>query len=53
MQPQQRPTPGYGSIPSIGGAFGSSQGLDVLSIPQQADIAKKALQDNLRRLKVM
>lgn len=53
MQPQQRPTPAYGSIPSIGGAFGSSQGLDVLSIPQQADIAKKALQDNLRRLKVM
>lgn len=51
MQPQQRPTPAYGSIPSIGGAFGSSQGLDVLSIPQQADIAKKALQDNLRRLK--
>ncbi|KAJ6323331.1 hypothetical protein OIU77_013033 [Salix suchowensis] len=51
MQPQQRPTPAYGSISSIGGAFGSSQGLDVLSFPQQADIAKKALQDNLRRLK--
>lgn len=38
--------------PSIGGAIGSSQGLDVMSISQQAEIAKKALQDNVRRLKV-
>ena len=39
--------------PSIGGAIGVSQGLDVMiSVPQQAKIAKKALQDNVRRLKV-
>ncbi|KAF2312321.1 hypothetical protein GH714_034199 [Hevea brasiliensis] len=29
----------------------ASQGLDALSIPQQAEIATKALQDNIRRLK--
>ena len=39
--------------PSIGGAIGVSQGLDaMISVPQQAEIAKKALQDNVRRLKV-
>ncbi|XP_054824553.1 transcriptional repressor ILP1 isoform X2 [Prosopis cineraria] len=37
--------------PSIGGAIGASQVLDVMSLSQQAEIAKKALQDNVRRLK--
>ncbi|XP_028776367.1 transcriptional repressor ILP1 [Neltuma alba] len=37
--------------PSIGGAIGTSLGLDVMSLSQQAEIAKKALQDNVRRLK--
>ncbi|KAF2302340.1 hypothetical protein GH714_034150 [Hevea brasiliensis] len=53
QQPQQqlqRPVM-YGSVPSIGGASVASQGLDALSIPQQAEIATKALQDNIRRLK--
>ncbi|KAJ9190640.1 hypothetical protein P3X46_001820 [Hevea brasiliensis] len=53
QQPQQqlqRPVM-YGSFPSIGGASVASQGLDALSIPQQAEIATKALQDNIRRLK--
>ncbi|KAK8504521.1 hypothetical protein V6N13_093138 [Hibiscus sabdariffa] len=36
---------------SIVGAAGASQGLDVPSIPQQAEIAKKALQENVMRLK--
>ncbi|CAI0415215.1 unnamed protein product [Linum tenue] len=35
----------------IGGGFGASQGLDNLTIPQQADVALKALQDNARRLR--
>lgn len=38
---------------SIGGAIGASQGLDALmSIPQQAEVARKALQESVRRLKV-
>jgi len=38
---------------SIGGAIGASQGLDApMSIPQQAEVARKALQENVRRLKV-
>lgn len=37
---------------SIGGALGASQGLGMMSISQQAEIARKALQDNVRRLKV-
>jgi GC-rich sequence DNA-binding factor len=45
--------PSVSGGPSIGGAIGVSQGLDaMISIPQQAEIAKKALQDNVRRLKV-
>ncbi|XP_059453249.1 transcriptional repressor ILP1 isoform X2 [Corylus avellana] len=37
---------------SIGGAIGASQGLDALmSIPQQAEVARKALQESVRRLK--
>lgn len=50
-------TAGYNSMPnmstatSIGGSVGISQGLDGLSISQQAEIAKKALQDNMGRLK--
>ncbi|PON75389.1 GC-rich sequence DNA-binding factor [Parasponia andersonii] len=36
---------------SIGGAVGASQGLGMMSISQQAEIARKALQDNVRRLK--
>ncbi|GMP58779.1 hypothetical protein CsSME_00022328 [Camellia sinensis var. sinensis] len=38
--------------PSIGGAVGGFPGLDVMPISQQAEITKKALHDNLRRLKV-
>ena len=38
---------------SIGGAIGPSEGLDALmSIPQQAEVARKALQESVRRLKV-
>uniref|UniRef100_A0A2N9GF02 Uncharacterized protein n=1 Tax=Fagus sylvatica TaxID=28930 RepID=A0A2N9GF02_FAGSY len=45
--------PSVSGGPSIGGAIGVSQGLDaMISIPQQAEIAKKALQDNVRRLKL-
>ncbi|TYG97790.1 hypothetical protein ES288_A10G065800v1 [Gossypium darwinii] len=47
MMPSVPPTPSS----SIVGAAGASQGLDVASISQQAEIAKKALQENLRRLK--
>lgn len=52
QQQQQRPVM-YGSVPSIGGSSVASQGSDALSIPQQAEIARKALQDNVRRLKVL
>ena len=51
-------TAGYNSVPSIstatsiGGSVGVSQGLDGLSISQQAEIAKKAMRDNMGRLKV-
>ncbi|KAK4605826.1 hypothetical protein RGQ29_000205 [Quercus rubra] len=39
-------------VPSIGGAVGASQVLDaMMSIPKQAEIAKKALQENVKRLK--
>ncbi|KAA3479237.1 PAX3 and PAX7-binding protein 1 [Gossypium australe] len=47
MMPSVPPAPSS----SIVGAAGASQGLDVASISQQAEIAKKALQENLRRLK--
>ncbi|XP_062111203.1 transcriptional repressor ILP1 [Humulus lupulus] len=36
---------------SIGGALGASQGLGMMSISQQAEIARRALQDNVTRLK--
>lgn len=39
-------------VPSISGVVGASQGLDaMMSIPKQAEIAKKALQENVKRLK--
>ncbi|KAG5566658.1 hypothetical protein RHGRI_002273 [Rhododendron griersonianum] len=41
----------YPSVPSIGGAVGGLPGLEVMSIPQQAEVAKKALHDNLKRMK--
>ncbi|XVE91071.1 hypothetical protein DITRI_Ditri20bG0126600 [Diplodiscus trichospermus] len=44
----------YGSMmPSVSPApsAGASQGLDGMSISQQAEIAKKAIQENLKRLK--
>lgn len=37
--------------PSIGGAFAASQGSDMMSMSQQAAIATKSLQENMRRLK--
>ncbi|PPD89245.1 hypothetical protein GOBAR_DD13807 [Gossypium barbadense] len=49
MMPSVPPAPSS----SIVGAAGASQGLDVASISQQAEIAKKALQENLRRLKFL
>ncbi|KAK6921788.1 GCF, C-terminal [Dillenia turbinata] len=36
---------------SIGGAVGAFQGLDAMPLSQQAEVARKALQDNVRRLK--
>ncbi|KAH7571202.1 hypothetical protein JRO89_XS05G0266800 [Xanthoceras sorbifolium] len=58
LQPQQKflypTTAAYSSPlppPSIGGAMGGSQGLDTMSISQQAEIAMKALLDNANRLK--
>ncbi|KAH7862137.1 hypothetical protein Vadar_000595 [Vaccinium darrowii] len=42
----------YSSVPSIGGAVGTVPGLEVMSLPQQAEVAKKALHENLRPLKV-
>lgn len=38
--------------PSIGGAFASLPGLDGMSISQQAEVSRKALLENVRRLKV-
>ncbi|KAK2971528.1 hypothetical protein RJ640_017897 [Escallonia rubra] len=37
---------------SIGGAAGSWLGLDAISISQQAEVAKKAIHESVRRLKV-
>ncbi|KAI6676995.1 hypothetical protein NL676_037791 [Syzygium grande] len=64
QQPQKYvytvPAAGYGPAPSIGeaappppsigGAMVTGQGLDVMSIPQQAELAMKALCDSARRL---
>ncbi|XP_057962728.1 transcriptional repressor ILP1 [Malania oleifera] len=36
--------------PNIGGAIGSLHGLDGMPISQQAELARKALQENVRRL---
>ncbi|KAK6228484.1 hypothetical protein SCA6_000824 [Theobroma cacao] len=47
MMPSVSPAPPS----SIVGAAAASQGLDVTSISQQAEITKKALQENVRRLK--
>ncbi|KAI4357865.1 hypothetical protein L6164_001787 [Bauhinia variegata] len=47
----------YNSVPSaslsssIGGAIEASEGLAAISISQQAEVAKNALQENVRRLK--
>ncbi|KAI4313972.1 hypothetical protein L6164_026915 [Bauhinia variegata] len=47
----------YSSVPNaslsqnIGGAIGASQGLDAMSISQQAEVAKNSLLENVRRLK--
>ncbi|KAL4307896.1 hypothetical protein HN51_042327 [Arachis hypogaea] len=43
--------PGVSVSPSIGGAIEATPALDVVSISQQAEIAKKALQDNVKRLR--
>ncbi|CAK9141356.1 unnamed protein product [Ilex paraguariensis] len=43
--------PNAAAVPSIGGAVGAMPNLDVISIPQQAEIAKKAMLENVRRLK--
>lgn len=49
---------GYSSVqsvpvgPSIGGVIGASQGSNVMSIKAQAEIAKKALEENVMKLKV-
>ncbi|CAI0444232.1 unnamed protein product [Linum tenue] len=48
QQQQHRVSSAY---PNIGGGFMASQGLDNLTIPQQAEVALKALQDNFRRIK--
>ncbi|KAM7274726.1 hypothetical protein ACFE04_016592 [Oxalis oulophora] len=52
---QQLPTAsGYGpmAVSSIGGAIGASvPALDGMSVAQKAEVARKAMQDNLRRLK--
>lgn len=37
--------------PSIGGVIGGLPGVETMSISQQAQIAKKALQDNMKRLR--
>ncbi|CAL8994887.1 unnamed protein product [Prunus brigantina] len=48
---------GYSSVqsvpvgPSIGGVIGASQGSNVMSIKVQAEIAKKALEENVMKLK--
>ncbi|XP_065868750.1 transcriptional repressor ILP1 [Euphorbia lathyris] len=49
QQPQRLTV--YSAVPSIGGAFGASQGLDALPIPQQGEIARKALLEIFQRLK--
>ncbi|KAF7154000.1 hypothetical protein RHSIM_Rhsim01G0212500 [Rhododendron simsii] len=41
----------YPSVPSIGGAVDGLPGLEVMSIPQQVELAKKALHGNLKRMK--
>ncbi|KGN52046.1 transcriptional repressor ILP1 [Cucumis sativus] len=60
VQPQNLIYPttiGYSSVPSmstatsIGGSVSISQGLDGLSISQQAEIAKTAMQESMGRLK--
>lgn len=51
-------TAGYSSAqsvavsPSIGGAISASHGLGVMSISQQAEVARKAMEENVTRLKV-
>ncbi|KAK6931455.1 GCF, C-terminal, partial [Dillenia turbinata] len=37
---------------SIGGTVGAFQGLDAMPLSQQAEVARKALQDNVRRLEI-
>ncbi|KAJ8759323.1 hypothetical protein K2173_006843 [Erythroxylum novogranatense] len=47
QQQQQQRSMTYGAVPNIGGSFGA----DALSIPQQAEIARRALLENVKRLK--
>ncbi|KAF5737854.1 PAX3- and PAX7-binding protein 1 [Tripterygium wilfordii] len=51
VQQQQSFVYARASLPGIGGTFGGPQGLDGMSMSQQGEIAKKALQDNITRLK--
>lgn len=60
--PQPKPTysamAGYSlaqtlpGVPSIGGAVAASQGSNAMSINEQAEIAQRALQENVKKLKV-
>ncbi|GMH10905.1 hypothetical protein Nepgr_012746 [Nepenthes gracilis] len=45
------PAPAAVGPPSVEGAFGGLQGFEVMPIAQQAEIARKALQDSVKRLK--
>lgn len=51
--------PGYSlaqtvpGVPGIGGAVAASQGSNAMSINEQAEIAQKALQENVKKLKVL
>lgn len=52
MHPPVQNVDATGSYSSIGGAGGELFGTNVMSISQQAELAKKALNENLRRVKV-
>ncbi|KAK4423605.1 Transcriptional repressor ILP1 [Sesamum alatum] len=51
MHPPVQNVDATGSYSSIGGAGGELYGSNVMSISQQAEVAKKALNENLRRVK--
>ncbi|KAI3452989.1 hypothetical protein Pfo_009652 [Paulownia fortunei] len=50
MHPPLQNVDGTSSYSSIGGAGGDLFGIDVMSISQQAELAKKALNENFRRV---